>query len=130
MYVLLALSALVLFLGFVVWDRRRLQSGKVQPMPRRALSRGWRPTPLLVWPVYAGLALCAAVLGTVELYEPSQPPFTGRWPSLYASAHATLGRFGVAYYWFGASALLCLAALAKWSSRAPTNTNSEPPNAL
>ena len=97
-----------------MWERRRLQSGKVTPLSRQALAGGWRPKPALVWPLHAGISLCAALLTASEFFSPSQPPFSGRMSSIYRAAHGMLGIYGVAYFWLAVSLVLLLLALIYW----------------
>ena len=130
MYVLLLLLALVGLLAFFVWDRRRLQSGAVTPLPRAALARGWSPRPLLVWPMHAGFSLCMAVLAALEFRAPSVPPFSGKWSAVKELAYTTFGTFGLAYVWSAVSLLLLVLALVAWRTRARARAGALPPNAL
>lgn len=119
MWVILTFFAImVLLLIFMIWDRRRLQSGKVEPLPREALAGGWQPKPPLVWPINAALALCALLLAASEFQAPSKPPFSGRLSFVYAAMHAQFGQFGAAYAWLGVALLFTIAAVVAWRSRA------------
>lgn len=130
MYALLPLLMLVVLLGFVVWDRRRLQSRPLTPLPRAALTKGWSQRPLLVWPMHAALSLCAAALTVAEFKAPSLPPFAGRWSFIKQLAFSTFGTFGLAYVWSAMSLLLLLLALATWRNRTQVKSSALPPNAL
>lgn len=123
MYVLAGIALLLVLLAFVVWDRRRLQSGKVIPLPREALAGGWKATPALVWPFHVGVSLCAALVTAMELYSPSEPPFLGRMSSIYAAAHGMLGIYGVAYFWLAVTLVLLLLALVSWLAGTPRAGN-------
>jgi hypothetical protein len=123
------IAALVLFLAFVVWDRRRMQRAPTRALPRDAPAQGWSARPLLVWPVQAGLSLCAASLAVSELLAPSQPPFTGRRSWLYSSLHSQFGTFGIALFWLAICLVLLVLAFLSWHSRKAIS-GKLPPNAL
>jgi hypothetical protein len=130
MYVLLSLGALVALLAFVVWERRRAQAQAVAPLARETLARGWSPQPALLWPVYAGLAVCVAALAVVEFRAPSAPPFAGRWSFAYELAYRLLGTFGIAYLWSALALVLLVASFVAWRARAQAEPQALPPNAL
>ena len=110
MPVLITIGLLLLLWAFVVWDRRR----SVEPLSRKAMSRGWSPRPLLKWPVFAGLALCCAVLGTVKWFQSSHPPFTGKLSLFFRAAYEQFGPSGIAYLWWAVAMGLGLAAVLSW----------------
>jgi heme exporter protein D len=126
----LVIGALVLLLVLVVWDRRRMQRSKVEPLRREELARGWSPRPLFAWPMQLGLALCTGALATQELYSPSLPPFTGRMSAVYGVANNLFGEHGVAYVWLAITLVLLLLAVASWVARTTAKTSVLPPNAL
>jgi hypothetical protein len=129
MFVVLGIAALVALLAFVVWDRRRIQRAPVRPLSREALSKGWSPQPLLVWPFWAGLAFVAASLAVIELLAPSQPPFKGRWSTLEFALYSSLGTYGIALFWSAVGVALSVMAFFTWQARKATSGES-PPNAL
>lgn len=124
------IGILILLLAFVVWDRRRIQRNKAEPLGRERLARGWSAKPLFAWPMHLGIALCTATLTARELYSPSLPPFSGRMSGLYRAANNMFGEYGVAYVWLAITlALLCL-AVASWAARTTAKTSTQTPNVL
>lgn len=124
------IGVLVLLLGLVVWDRRRLQRGQVEPLRREELARGWSAKPLFAWPMHLGVALCTGTLAALEVYSPSLPPFTGRMSAVYRAANNMFGEYGVAYVWLTITLVLLLLAVASWAARTTARTSVLPPNAL
>ena len=59
----------------------------------------------------------------MELYSPSEPPFSGRMSSIYAAAHGMLGIYGVAYFWLAVTLVLLLLALVSWLAGTPRAGN-------
>jgi hypothetical protein len=111
--ILIGIALLVGLLALIVWDRRRLERMKAEPLSREAMERGWKPSPNVKGSAYAGVALIGAVAGVSELMHPTMPPFTGRWSFVYSAAYA-LGPYGVAFYWFAFALGFTVAAVFAW----------------
>nr|WP_295077614.1 hypothetical protein [uncultured Roseateles sp.] len=113
---LLLIAALVAFLIFIVWERRRAESGSVTPLPREALKNGWRARPLRRWKVNAALGLLLGVMAVVQWVRPTQPPFTGRLSPVMSFFHAQFGIHGVSYFWAAFAAAVLLIAVSQFRS--------------
>ena len=114
MPVLFILGTLVALLAFIAWDRRRGTGGAVKPLPRSALAKGWSSSQAGKWQVPGALSLVTASMSILEWFEPSAPPFAGRWSFIYSFMHSTFGAYGRAYWWAACSILLLLVAVRRW----------------
>ena len=95
MIVATLLLLLLAFLAFVVWDRRRLENEKVVPVPREVMDKGFSPSGLAKWKLWAGCSAIPAMLGASQLLDPMKPPFTGRWSWLESLLYFNFGPRGM-----------------------------------
>ncbi|MBY0236012.1 MAG: hypothetical protein K2W93_13610 [Burkholderiaceae bacterium] len=113
---LLLLATLIAFLIFIVWERRRAESGSVTPLPREALKNGWRARPLRRWKVSAALGLLLGAMAAIQWVQPKTPPFTGRLSQVMTFFHAQFGIHGVSYFWAAFAAAMLLIAVFQFRS--------------
>jgi hypothetical protein len=97
---------------FIIWDRRR----PIAPPSREAMKSGWPKSEISKWPVFAGFSLISAALGMVEWFNPSHPPFTGRWLLVRAALYDAIGSRGFAYLLAALAVGLAIAAAFQWRS--------------
>lgn len=71
---------------------------------------GPRDKAVALW-VMAG---CTLVLATLELQNPTKPPFTGRWAWLHKWAYANFGDLGMVILLVSAAGSLVLLGAAAW----------------
>jgi hypothetical protein len=72
------------------------------------------PTPKEMAAVWWGLGACFVVLGLQQWFNPSLPPFTGRWSWVDTIAFNAMGQHGPAYMHMGIGAILLIAGCLKW----------------
>ena len=107
--VLFTIIALLLFLAFIVWDRRRLAKTASSQHSQAPLIRKSHGRAL----GFSGIALMTVVMALHELFYPRLPPFTGRWAFVHEFAHS-VGPYGLALYWALLATAFALAALVSW----------------
>lgn len=114
---LLELLLLLLPMGgllvFILWDRHRLQSRRVDPLPRQRMAKGFTPSGLVMWQARFVFGLVCVAMTAVEWQRPSRPPFSGRWAWFNRAVYDNLGPSGLMWVWLLAAA--CLVASA-WPS--------------
>jgi hypothetical protein len=116
---------IILLLGlwaFIVWDRRQT----IAPLSRKALKQGWVAKPIPKWPVYTGFAAVSAALGIASWLNPSNPPFTGRFSTVFTTVYANFGSHGIAYLWALIAVVLAVFALITWFSSIAAKPMSMP----
>ena len=107
-FIVLLLSLLV----FIIWDRRR----PIAPLSREAMKNGWPKSRTSKWPVFAGFSATSATLGIADWFNPSHPPFTGRWSLVRAALYDNIGSTGFAYFLAALTVGLAIAAVVQWRS--------------
>ncbi len=102
-FALILLALVLVFVLFVIWDRRR----PAKVVSREQMRRGFIPGFGTTWEVKLVLGLVALLMAYQEVVSPSAPPFTGRGSVVQSLAYSVFGSNGMAYIFslFGA---LCL----------------------
>ncbi|MES2189182.1 MAG: hypothetical protein V4454_03610 [Pseudomonadota bacterium] len=106
MPVLVFLLILIGLWIFVAWDRKRLNSEKVTPLPRALMANGFTPAGAIAWKIWIGFGCIAASMALSEWLNPSRPPFAGRWSWIKRAAYDALGTQGLISVFI---AMTCLA---------------------
>ncbi len=120
MAVAIFFALLLSLLIFIIWDRRRLTA----LTSREEMKNGGPPSKISKWPVYAGFSLISAALGMAEWFNPGHPPFTGRWASVRAVLHESVGSKGFAYSLAALAVGLAIAAAIQWRSDIPSRRSA------
>jgi hypothetical protein len=114
MKVLILLLALLCLLVFVVWDRHRIGRSDDGSDIRKKFQDGLNPLQSAKWQATGALALMAFIVAGTQWFDPSNPPFSGRWAALKTVIFGALGTYGLAYLYAGVALAFALYAWSDW----------------
>lgn len=110
MPILIFIGLMLALLAFIAWDRHRLTVSKFTPGKKTPYSD---PKFLGI----LGVSLMMAIMAAAQWFQPSLPPFSGKFSYIYSVMHSLMGTHGPAWLFSGLALLFAIQAFAVVQAR-------------
>lgn len=106
------------YLAHKYWLSTQKQQGHIVSQPSSSDSD-------LAWRGQAGIALIGAISAISNFINPSTPPFTGKWSTIYSVIFDALGPHGRGFLWALISASFAMSAWKNYKQKARASRGQE-----